>query len=163
MRISFDLDDTLFISPDRVKAEPKLRFPFCIIYRDRLRAGTIALMKQLKEMHAEIWIYTTSFRSERYIRRLFRCYGISIDAVVNGQRHAREVQGSKTEAMPSKYPSRYRIDLHVDDDSSVAQNGAVYGFNVFIIREQDAAWQEAVINRVKLMQNSHHAYKGDNL
>ncbi len=65
-------------------------------------------------------MYTTSFRSEQYIRGLFRCYGIKFDNIVNGARHAREVQAGHTEAMPSKYPSKYRIDLHIDDDRSVA-------------------------------------------
>ncbi len=45
MRISFDLDDTLFVSEEKFKVEAPLRFPFCAIYKERLRLGTIALMK----------------------------------------------------------------------------------------------------------------------
>ncbi len=67
----------------------------------------------------------------------------------SGERHAREVQGSKGEAMPSKYPGKYRIDLHIDDDISVAQNGRIYGFKVFIIGEQDDAWVEKIIKEVE--------------
>ena len=67
-----------------------------------------------------------------------------IDAVVNGERHAQEVQGNKTEAMPSKYPSKYRIDLHIDDDISVAQNGRTYGFKVFLVGQQDDDWVEKI-------------------
>jgi hypothetical protein len=39
--------------------------------------------------------------------------------------------------MPSKYPSKYRIALHVDDDLSVQENGDVYGFSVCLIRPED--------------------------
>ncbi len=106
MRVSFDLDDTLFVSPKNFKTEERLKFPFNIIYKERLRLGTVALMKWIREQGIELWIYTTSFRTEGYIRGLFRCYGVKLDSVVNGERHACEVQAGKREAMPSKYPSK---------------------------------------------------------
>jgi len=144
MKVSFDLDDTLFVSPDNFKTEEKLKFPFCRIYKERLRLGTIDLLKWIREQGIELWIYTTSFRTEAYIRGLFRCYGIILDSVVNGDRHTREVQADKRDAMPSKYPSKYRIDLHVDDDISVVQNGRTYGFKVFLIGAQDDEWTEKI-------------------
>ena len=75
---------------------------------------------------------------------LFWCYGLKPDSIVNGERHTREVQANKTEAMPSKYPSKYRIDLHIDDDISVARNGKTYGFKVFIVGEQDDEWIDKI-------------------
>ena len=105
MRISFDLDDTLFVSEDKFKIEPALRFPFNIIFKEKLRMGSIELMKYIREQNIELWIYTTSYRSEQYIRSLFRCYGIVLDNIVNGARHAAEVQYGRAESMPSKYPS----------------------------------------------------------
>lgn len=149
MRVSFDLDDTLFVSPDRFKTEQQLRFPLNKIYKERLRLGTISLLQYIKEENIELWIYTTSFRSKHYIRNLFRCYGIKIDAIVNGERHEREVQAGKAEAMPSKYPSRYRIDLHIDDDISVAQNGRTYGFNVLLVGEQDDDWDNKIRREIR--------------
>lgn len=149
MRVSFDLDDTLFVSPDNFKTEKELPFPFNKIYKERLRLGTIGLFQYLKEHNTEVWIYTTSYRSESYIRGLFRRYGLRPDVVVNGERHAKEVQGSKEEAMPSKYPGKYRIDLHIDDDVSVAQNGRTYGFKVFIVGEQDDEWDKKIIREVE--------------
>lgn len=144
MRCSFDLDDTLFINPDKINAEPKLKFPLNYIYSDRLRKGTVELIKYLKKNKIEVWIYTTSFRTEKYIRKLFLCYGIKLDGVINGARHAREVQEKKSETMPSKYPSHYRIDLHIDDDISVLKNGEVYGFRVYLIQEYDENWIENI-------------------
>ena len=144
MRVSFDLDDTLFVSPENFKTEAELKFPFNKIYKERLRLGTIELMKWIREQGIELWVYTTSFRSEGYIRGMFRCYGIKLDSVVNGDRHAREVQAGKRETMPSKYPGKYRIDLHIDDDVSVVQNGRTYGFKVFLIGAQDDAWVDKI-------------------
>ncbi len=149
MRVSFDLDDTLFVDPEKFKTEKALHFPFRLIYRERLRLGTVSLFKYLEEHGIEAWVYTTSFRSERYIRGLFRCYGIKLREVVNGERHAREVQRDNPEPMPSKYPAKYRIDLHIDDDISVKQNGDTYGFKVLIIGDEDERWTEKIIERIK--------------
>lgn len=154
MIVSFDLDETLFVSEKDFKTEPALRFPMKVVYREKLRLGTVELMRYIREQKIQLWIYTNSDRSERYIKGLFRCYGIKLDQVVNAERHMREVQANKTEGMPSKYPSKYHIDLHIDDDTAVAQNGKDYGFHVFIVREQDDEWTEKVkteIERIKRM------------
>lgn len=140
MIVSFDLDDTLLVDPTKVAIENPLRFPYSLIYKERLRLGTIELLLKIRENGIKLWVYTTSFRSERYIKLLFKHYGIIIDEVVNGERHQREVQRNKTEPVPSKYPSKYRIDLHVDDDASVAQNGKLYGFKVYLLKSDDFAW-----------------------
>ncbi|MBQ3665124.1 MAG: hypothetical protein II919_03355 [Lachnospiraceae bacterium] len=92
MKISFDLDDTLFVSPQKFKTEKELKFPWNKIYKERLRYVTIALFNYIRHQDIELWIYTTSFRSESYIKNLFKHYGIKPDYVVNGERHAREVQ-----------------------------------------------------------------------
>ena len=152
MKISFDLDDTLFVSPDKFKTEKPPCFPLSLIFKERLRLGTRELFGYLWENNIDVWIYTTSFRSESYIRGLFRCYGIKVGRIINGAVHAREVQGDRREAMPSKYPAKYRIDLHIDDDPSVAQNGRIYGFKVFLVGGQDDAWTEKIIEKIKAMR-----------
>ena len=50
MRVSFDLDEVLFVSPLTHKTEPPLGFPFGQIYRERLRRGTPELINRLQEM-----------------------------------------------------------------------------------------------------------------
>ena len=153
MIVSFDLDDTLFVSPDNFKTEAALSFPINKIYKERLRLGTVELCHYIRQQGIQLWIYTTSFRSERYIKGLFKHYGIKIDFIINGARHKREVQGNKAQIMPSKYPGKYRIDLHVDDDISVFQNGQTYGFKVYIIGPQDDEWVDklkAEIDRIKV-------------
>ena len=47
MIVSFDLDDTLFVSPSRFKTEEELGFPWNKIYKERLRYGTKALIEKL--------------------------------------------------------------------------------------------------------------------
>jgi len=152
MRVSFDLDDTLFVNPNRTDMENELKFPFKYRYKERLRKGTIELIRQIQENDIEVGVYTTSFRSRKYIKRLFRLYGIKFDFIINGYSHYNDVQKGKNEPMPSKYPSKYRIDLHIDDDISVLKNGEVYGFRVYLISEDDVNWNEKILERIKTLK-----------
>lgn len=153
MIVSFDLDDTLFVDPDSIETEKPLKFPYRLIYKERLRLGTIELLLKIRKHGIKLYVYTTSFRSEKYIKSLFKCYGVKIDCVINGERHQNEVQGSKIEPLPSKYPSKYRINLHIDDDITVAQNGRVYGFKVFILKNDDVNWVSNVWNEIERLNH----------
>jgi hypothetical protein len=50
MRVSFDLDEVLFVSPKTHKTEPPLKFPFNRIFKERLRLGTPDLIRSLQGM-----------------------------------------------------------------------------------------------------------------
>ena len=158
MRVSFDLDEVLFVSPKTHKTEPAPVFPFDRIFRERLRLGTPALIRRLQELGYEVWVYTSSFRSERYIRNLFRCYHIRFDGIVNGTRHLKEVQRNNSEQLPQKLPNRYRISLHIDDEAIVCTLGRQYGYNVYQLDAEDDEWKEKIIARAEEIRNStlHH-------
>ena len=144
MRVSFDLDEVLFVSPKTHKTEPALPFPLRNLFPERLRLGTPELIWELQIQGYEVWIYTSSFRSESYIRRLFRCYGVRLDGIVNGDRHLKEVQRDNKTVLPQKLPNRYRISLHVDDEETVVKNGKAYGFHVLRVSDPDPLWAEKV-------------------
>ncbi|MBR6159409.1 MAG: HAD family hydrolase [Lachnospiraceae bacterium] len=149
MRVSFDLDEVLFVSPDTHKTEPPLIFPLNKIFRERLRLGTPELIRTLQEMGYDVWVYTSSYRTERYIKLLFGLYGVRFDGIVNAMRHLREVQGNRKELLPQKVPSRYRISLHVDDESVICSRGREFGFEAFQLEAQDDDWKEKVIARAE--------------
>lgn len=153
MRVSFDLDEVLFVSPETHKTEPGLRFPWNKIYKERLRLGTPELINTLQDMGYEVWIYTSSFRTERYIQGLFRHYGVRFDGIVNGRRHQREVQGSHAKKLPSKLPNRYGISLHIDDEMIVCSLGRQYGYNVYHLDAEEEEWKEKVIAQADLIRN----------
>ncbi len=149
MRVSFDLDEVLFVSPETHKTEPALPFPLNRIYKERLRLGTPELINRLQETGYEVWVYTSSFRSEKYIKHLFRAYGVRFNGIINGQRHLREVQGNRKQILPQKVPSMYRISLHVDDESVICSLGRQYGFEAYQLEAQDDDWKEKVIARAE--------------
>lgn len=153
IKISFDLDEVLFVSPSTHKTEPALPFPLNKIFKERLRFGAPNLINELKNRGYEVWVYTSSYRTERYIKFLFRCYGVKFDEIVNAQRHLKEVQGNKKEILPQKIPSKYRISLHVDDETVVATYGKAYGFDVFQLEAQDDNWEEKILERMLQIEN----------
>lgn len=152
MRVSFDLDEVLFVNPETHKTEPELRFPFRLIFKERVRLGTARLIPRLQDMGFDVWIYTSSYRSERYIRSLFRLYDIRLDGIVNAQRHEREVQAGRKEILPQKMPNRYRITLHIDDESIIMTAGKAYGFNVYQLDAQDDDWEQKIVDHVLAIQ-----------
>jgi hypothetical protein len=131
------------------KTEPPLRFPLNRIYKERLRLGTPKLIHDLQKLDYEVWVYTSSFRTESYIKGLFRHYGVKFDGIINAQRHLAEVQGHRKDSMPQKVPTHYRISLHVDDESVVVTYGKIYGFDVYQLDAQDDDWAEKIIERAK--------------
>ena len=143
MIISFDLDGVLFVDPVKYEIEPPLRRPFDRFYPDRLRKGTVELIHRLQDEKFKVWVYTSSYRRERYIRWLFRHYHVSFDRIINGYKHDKEVQRNRKQLLPSKLPNFYRISLHVDEET-VVKNGKAYGFHVLRVSDPDPLWVEKV-------------------
>ncbi|MBR1470980.1 MAG: HAD family hydrolase [Lachnospiraceae bacterium] len=149
MRVSFDLDEVLFVYPKDHKTEPELPFPLNHIYKERLRLGAPELINKLQEMGYEVWVYTSSFRTEKYIRGLFSHYHVKFDGIVNANRHLREVQRDNKLLLPQKLPNRYRISLHIDDETIVCTLGKQYGYNAYQLDADDDAWKEKIIERAE--------------
>ena len=156
MRVSFDLDEVLFVSPKTHKTEPPLPFPLRSLYKERLRLGTPDLLRTLKAQGYEVWIYTSSFRSERYIRSLFRFYGVRLDGIVNGYRHQQEVQRGRREILPQKLPNRYHISLHVDDETVICSCAGHYGFRAYQLNAEDDTWKEKILEEAARIRKMEH-------
>ena len=161
MRISFDLDEVLFVDPNTFEIEDPPRFPLDRIYRERLRKGTVRLIHTLQEEEFEAWVYTSSFRSEKYIRSLFRCYGIRFDGIINAQRHLREVQKGHGHLLPQKGPGYYHIDPHVDDEDVIHQYGKQYGFKTCKVCEPDPDWVEKVLDQARRVRDLTESDRAD--
>ncbi|MBQ7464810.1 MAG: HAD family hydrolase [Lachnospiraceae bacterium] len=160
MRVSFDLDEVLFVYPETHKTEPAPVFPFNRIFKERLRLGTPRLINRLQELGYEVWVYTSSFRSESYIKNLFRLYGVRFDGIVNGTRHLKEVQRDNRTVLPQKVPSRYRISLHVDDETVICSLGREYGFEAYQLDAQDDEWEEKIVKKAEEIKRRNTAVSG---
>jgi hypothetical protein len=144
MRISFDIDDTL-VCASSVPTEQPLSWWRHWWYPEPLRRGTKALMEELLRRRCEIWVYTTSYRSPRYLRGWFRGLGVPLAGVVNQDRHERIVGRHG----PSKYPPAFGIDLHVDDSEGVGEEGRKHRFAVVVVPPDDLDWTSRVLEAVR--------------
>ena len=54
MRVSFDLDEVLFVDPKTHRTEKELPFPLRKIFKERLRLGTPDLINTLQDMGYEV-------------------------------------------------------------------------------------------------------------
>lgn len=149
MRISFDLDEVLFVNPATYKIEPVPGWLHKRLYRERLRAGTVELINELQNRGFEVWIYTSSYRPEFYLKNLFAGYNIKFDGIVNAERHEREVQKGHIQRLPQKVPPRYQISLHIDDEESIIKNARPYGFHALRVYEPDDEWVTKVLNEAE--------------
>ena len=155
MIISFDLDGDLFVDPKYYEIEPPLIRPLDRLFPDRLRKGTVDLIHRLQSENYKVWVYTSSYRRERYIKWLFWNYHVKFDKIINGFRHDKEVQKNRILRLPSKMPNFYQISLHIDDEESVVQNGKAYGFHVLRVSEPDPLGAEKILEeagRVRSME-----------
>jgi hypothetical protein len=144
MRIAFDLDNTLIRGAYPFALErPKRRFWARLLGKEALRAGIVELAAHCQRQGWEVWVYTTSYRSAGYIRRLFWLHGIGLAGVINQARHEREVRVRST-----KYPPQFGIDLLVDDSEGVRIEGERYGFAVLVVSPTDADWAAKVRARL---------------
>jgi hypothetical protein len=157
MRVSFDLDEVLFVDPKRFETEKPPRFPMSLLFPERLRKGTVDLVHQLQKEGFEVWVYTSSFRSESYIKSLFRNYGVRFDDIVNGFRHQAEVQRNRRQTLPTKVPSHYHISLHVDDEEAVIRNGREFGFKVMRVYEPDEHWADKILEEARRIRAREEA------
>ncbi|RZL13203.1 MAG: hypothetical protein EOO62_08845 [Hymenobacter sp.] len=144
MRIAFDLDNTLIRGEYNFALEvPKRKFWAWLLGKESLRAGIVELADYCRARGWEIWVYTTSYRSAAYIRRLFWLHGIQLDGVVNQARHDREVTVRST-----KYPPQFGIDLLVDDSEGVRLEAERHGFAMLVVSPQDSEWLTKVKARL---------------
>ena len=146
MRIAFDLDDTLIPSFSGLFAvEPPEGFFRRWLAGEWLRAGATALLRTLAGHGCEVCVYTTSLRRPGTIRRLFRCYGVGLREVVNGERHYRWMERQRGRYPCSKYPPAFGIDLLVDDSEGVQMEAKQFGFQMVLVRPEDDDWADKIL------------------
>jgi hypothetical protein len=155
MRIAFDLDNTLIrCGHDFPLEQPQHHFWAKLLSNEQLRHGIKDLTDYCRQLGWEVWIYTTSHRSTWRIRRLFWLHGISLDGVVNQQRHNREVRVRCT-----KHPPSFGIDLLIDDSEGVRIEGERHGFRVLVVAPGDAEWVQKV--RAALERNQEYSIENE--
>ena len=149
MRISFDIDETLVCRREGVPTESGWGASAArYFFDDPLRLGTRRLFKKLRQLGCDVWIYTTSLRTEQRTRTWLWLHDLAIDGYVNATVHNKTAHSIRTSPAPSKYPPTFGIELHVDDLEGVRMEGERHGFHVLVVRPDDLDWAKKVLDAV---------------
>jgi len=148
MQISFDLDDTLILYDDPSSNEK-------LLSGEILREGTTSLLQELAKEH-ELWIYTTSFRSPWRTKFYFWLKGIKIHRVINQNIHDEIMKGYSFPRTPSKLPSHFGIDIHIDDADGVVVEGREFGFDVIQVRPNQENWIKIILQQINQKYANHN-------
>jgi hypothetical protein len=148
MRVAFDLDNTLIPQAGEFPTEASAPLLFRPWFRERLRQGTCALLRDLRQQGCELWIYTSSGRDELYLRLWFLSLGIWLGGVVNCRRHEGLLR-ERTIPNCAKYPPAFGIELLIDDADRIAREGREHGFAVLVVDPADSDWAERVRSAVR--------------
>jgi hypothetical protein len=140
MRIAFDLDNTLIRNDFDFPLAPARR-PFLqkLLQTESLRLGVQELFAFCREHGWEVWIYTTSYRSPFYIRKILWVYTLRVNGIVNQTRHNRQVRVRST-----KHPPTFGIHVLIDDSRGVQLEGERFGFSVIQIDPRNDRWVEVI-------------------
>ncbi len=142
MKISFDFDDTL-IPTGKPSFPTESRNIFQkIVGVEPIRQGSVEIFNFLKSRSHTVGIYTSSFRSPRYIWWQLFTYGTVPDFIIQGDIHQKTLKPLKIN--PSKYPPAFDIQLHIDDSPGVAVEGERFGFYTLIISPTERHWIEKI-------------------
>lgn len=148
MIVSFDLDDTLIPGIKKFETEKRsIIQKLCGI--EKIRLGTIELMKSLKLQGHQIYVYTTSLRPASRIWSTFYTYGIRLDKVINQKKHEAVLKAQSK--LYSKYPPAFNIDIHIDDSKGVEIEGNSFNFKTIIISEGNLIWTEDILRIVSTL------------
>jgi hypothetical protein len=151
MRVAFDLDNTLIRND--------FKFPLAVVSRpvfqkllrtELLRQGVQELFAFCRQQKWEVWIYTTSYRSPFYIRKLLWVYGLRPDGIINQTRHTKHVQVRST-----KHPPTFGIDVLIDDSRGVELEGQRFNFSVIQINPEDTDWVATIRTQLARFKPSH--------
>ncbi|WP_022822494.1 hypothetical protein [Hymenobacter norwichensis] len=149
MRIAFDLDNTLIRCGYDFPLEKPARSMWAkLLGGEPLRRGVVVVAEYCRQREWEVWVYTTSYRSHWYIRKLFWLHGIKLGGVVNQQRHDREVTPRCT-----KHPPTFGIDLLIDDSEGVRLEGEKFNFKTVVIQPQNTEWALKVIATLQELEH----------
>lgn len=135
--ISIDLDEVLLV-------DEKPKFPFSLFFKENIRTNVDLLIEEVQHLGFDVWVYTGSYKSEAYIRWLFKINGCKVDGVVNG---VAGKGGSKK--LAEIFRSKYKNIIHVDNEMITSVDTVTKNYNIAEITVDNDGWASAVAREIK--------------
>lgn len=154
MRVAFDLDNTLIPTTTSFSVGSEvLGFPWNLFFKEPIRKNAPELLRKIGTEH-ELWIYTSSLRSERAVKTWLFLWGVKVSTVLNLDGHNRAVSGDPVYSGFSKCPGFFGIDLLIDDSPGVAMECEQQGCKSLIIDPNDNNWSNKILEYLQIETDS---------
>lgn len=152
MVVSFDLDEILLTDGETYPVHKEFPFPLNRIYRKTLRRNAPILIRELRRLGFDVWVYTGEYYPEAYIRMLFLLHGTKVDGIINGMRHRKGQSGIR-----EAFAGKYRISLHADNNDVICVRTKTKEYRTFEIDSVEQDWASEVVQRLR--ENKEYWYE----
>lgn len=150
-RVSFDLDEVL-IAGDKYPEEDAPSFPWSKIAKERLRKGAPALIHALANRGFDVWVYTSSYKSEKYIQAVFKGYKVCPAGIINGVSHKKKQKGALTGQVKEAMDRKYKMTLHIDEGHVLYIDKSTADYDYFSLECDNSNWASKVIHLVEELE-----------
>lgn len=150
MSVAFDLDEVLLVGANGFAEETRVKKVGKKAIPEKLRKGAIEAITALQSKGFDVWVYTASYMSEKYINAMFSLYGLKVDGIINGIKRKRDKEAEKVIAESMK---KYTHRLHIDNKSMVCTYVVKQDFDQFDFENGDEGWAKdivATLDKIKL-------------
>ena len=131
------MDEVLFCDKNGGAADPELRGSLKKRFPQSVRFHVGSLMKELRNMGYDVWVYTSGYMSDQEIRSLFQAHGGNVYGIINGLKSK-----SPDKTVTEGFRNKYQTIVHVDNQSLMCVNTETKNYNVIDFdKEKDWATQ----------------------
>lgn len=141
--ITIDLDEVLLT--DSIPG-----FPYNLVYKENIRENASLLIKEAQRMGYDVWVYTGSYKSEAYIKGLFKINHCNVDGVVNGITNGK----GKSKKLASIFRSKYKHIAHVDNEIITCVDTDTKNYESTDIVADNKSWASTVALDLKKLEYS---------
>lgn len=147
MCVSFDFDEVLITDGSVVPKDRKINYPLNKLYKNTLRKNAPILIKELRQMGFDVWVYTGNYHSEEYIKLLMRLHGTNIDGVINGLSKSKSRKN-----LQEAFANKYKYSLHVDNEGITCVNTSTKDYEVLELEADVSNWASEAMIKIKCIE-----------
>lgn len=147
-RVTMDLDEVVFGTDERGAVERRPLFPYNLIFKENIKAGTLSLLNYFDGKGYDVWLYTSKFYSVEYIRRYLKRYHVKITGIVTGTaRNNLGLKGEKRE-VDKLLASKYKRTINIDSDTVLVINSETKEFEEHEIDKTRGKWSQMIMELI---------------
>ena len=141
-RVTLDLDEVVFRTPDDPNVEP---LPTFADKKKRIRLGIPALFRFLAGKGYDIWVYSAFCYSIEDVKKLFRKYAVNVDGIITGTAKKKKHTTEDSKKMEQLIANKYATTIHIDNDLLLHTVKGKGNFEEYPITVSADAWAKEII------------------